>query len=160
MDRLYILCIEDQPEVLRAISSDLRPLENVSRIEECESAEEAAGVVEDIDRAGDHVAVVVSDHVMPERTGVDFLIELHHDVRFKNTRKILLTGLATHQDTIRAINRADIDRYIEKPWQPEQLRQYVRELLTLYVLDAGLDYQRYLPVLDQPTLLGELRRKG
>ena len=27
--------------------------------------------------------------------------------------KLLLTGLATHQDTINAINNADIDRFIE-----------------------------------------------
>jgi len=157
MDRLYILCLEDQREVLNTILEELEVFEEYCILEGSETAEEARDLLEDISREGDHLAVVVSDHIMPGQTGVDFLVDLKEDGRFRRTRTLLLTGLATHQDTIRAINEAGIDRYLEKPWQPEILVRYVKELLTLYILDTGLDYQDFLSVLDQPTLLERLR---
>ncbi len=158
MDRLYILCIEDQREVLNAIVEELSAFEDAFLIEECESAAEAEELLEEIEAEGDHLALVISDHVMPGKSGVDFLIELEKDERFEASRKILLTGLATHQDTIKAINWAAIDRYIEKPWSSETLLRYVKELLTEYLIERGINYQPYLPLLDQATLYELLRR--
>ncbi|GAB4424043.1 MAG: response regulator [Bacteroidia bacterium] len=160
MERLYIICIDDQREVLDAISKDLAPLEGPFLIEECESAEEALDVLEDIDAEGGYPAVIVSDHVMPEKNGVEFLVEVNQDSRFVATKKILLTGLATHQDTIQAINYAAIDKYIEKPWKADALVQQVRILLTSYILDKGLDYEPFRSYLDLPTLLEKLRKSS
>lgn len=160
MDRLYILCLEDQREVLNAIAEDLAEFDEIGIVEECESAEEAAALLDDIDSRGDYLAVVVSDHVMPGQTGVDFLTELKADGRFPRTRKILLTGLATHQDTIRAINQAAIDRYLEKPWTKAQLTQAVRELLTVFVLESGIDYEPIAGRLDQQVLFDHLRHRA
>lgn len=158
MDKLYIICLEDQREVLNAIAEDLSDFDEIGIVEECESVAEAEQLIDEIDQRGDLLAVVVSDHVMPGKTGVEFLTELRNDERFKLTKKILLTGLATHQDTIRAINLAAIDRYLEKPWTREQLTQAVRELLTAFVLEAGLDYMDYLPHLDQQVLFEHLKK--
>ncbi len=157
MDRIYIICVEDQPEVLRAIADDLETFESFCVLEECESAAEAEDLLDDIDAEGDYVGVLVCDHVMPGKTGVQFLAEVDQDRRFPHTRKLLLTGLATQKDTINAINQAGIDRFIEKPWDAEQLAQFVRVLLTEFVLDAGLNYDDYLGELDNPTVLKRLR---
>ena len=70
---------------------------------------------------------------------------------------LLRDGQATHADTINAINEGHIDNYIEKPWQPEKLLSVVKKLLTLYVLDMGLDHTEYMSVLDQQTLFAKLR---
>ena len=51
-----------------------------------------------------------------------------------------------------AINRAAIDRYLGKPWKSEKLIQYVKELLTEFIIGRGIDYQKYLDYLDKPTL--------
>ncbi len=158
MEKLFILCIEDQREVLNSIVEDLSFFEEAMIIEECESAAEATDIVEQIDADGDHLAVVISDHVMPGKNGVEFLSDLHEDNRFKQTKKILLTGLATHADTIRAINKAAIDRYIEKPWQTEVLIQYVKELLTEFVLKKGIPYEPLLDYLDKSTLFELLKQ--
>jgi len=91
MEKLTILCIEDQREVLRAIVNDLAPFLEDFAVEECESAAEARELLDEIDAAGDYLAVVVSDHVMPGESGVEFLSALNEDVRFEGTRKILLT---------------------------------------------------------------------
>lgn len=158
MEKIYILLVEDQREVLQAVAKDLSEFEDIFLIEECESAAEAKSIMETTYRNGDYVALIVADHVMPEKSGIDFLIDVNKDDRFADTRKILLTGLATHQDTIRAINSAAIDLYLEKPWKSSVLKEAVKKTLTEFILAKGIDYQPYLKHLDQ-TVLFEILRK-
>ncbi len=158
MENIVIVIIEDQREVLEAIAKDLAFFEDAFLIEECDSADEAEELLETLDAEGQQIALVVSDHIMPGRSGVDFLIELNDDPRFVTTRKILLTGLATHSDTINAINNAAIDRYIEKPWEAQQLINYAKSLITEFILEKGLPYQAYMKYLDNEILLKKLHR--
>ncbi|MCG8697751.1 MAG: response regulator, partial [Bacteroidales bacterium] len=150
--------LDDQREVLSTIAKDLIDFEDLFIVEECESADEAAELIEDIDGQGDHLGVVISDHVMPGKSGVDFLSDVNNDARFSSTKKILLTGMATHQDTIQAINNARIDKYVEKPWQSDQLTNMVKELVTRFIFEKGIDYQKYVKLLDQKVLFEVLRR--
>ena len=159
MEMLHIICIDDQREVLAALRKDLTLFQNVCTIISCESAEEAEDVLDELDAAGKKLALLICDHVMPGKNGIEFLAEFDKDLRFPDTMKLLLTGLATHQDTIYAINEAHIDRYIEKPWSEEELIYAVKILLTKFVLTAGLEYEWYLEVIDQKTLYGDLRGK-
>ncbi|MDA3891659.1 MAG: response regulator [Salinivirgaceae bacterium] len=159
MDKLTIIYVDDQREVLSTISKDLQVFEKYVALEECESAHEALALLDDIEGEGDHVAVIISDHIMPGKNGVEFLAEVDTDVRFPQTKKMLLTGQATHQDTIRAINTAGIENYIEKPWDAENLVDSVKILLTKYIFSVGIDYQSYSPILHQPTLLNYLSKQ-
>ncbi len=156
METINIICVDDQPEVLDSVMRDLRPLTPHVRLEDATSVDECRELVEQIDAEGDHVALIISDQVMPGATGVELLRAIAADRRFAKTRKVLLTGQASHADTIEAINDGHIDNYVEKPWQPEKLLAVVKRLLTLYVLDAGLETAPLMPVLDQPTLLRKL----
>lgn len=158
MEKIFIVCIDDQREVLNALMEDLAIFEKHFELEECESAGEALDVIESIDQEGDFLGVVISDHVMPGMTGVELLAAISSDGRFPLTRKVLLTGLATHKDTIEAINSADLDRYIEKPWNKEDLIKMVKTLVTQYILKKGIDYEKYLELLDNETLYSELRK--
>lgn len=158
MENIVIIIIEDQREVLEAIAKDLSFFEDVFLIEECDTADEAEELMENLDSEGHHIALVVSDHIMPGRSGVDFLIELNDDSRFAQTRKILLTGLATHSDTINAINNAAIDRYIEKPWDVQQLINYSKALITEYILEKGIRYEAYMKYLDNEIILKKLHK--
>ena len=157
METINIICVDDQQEVLDSVMRDLRPLASHVRLEEASSVADCMQLLEQIDDDGDHVALVISDQVMPGETGTELLGKIAADRRFAKTRKVLLTGQATHADTINAINDGHIDNYIEKPWQPEKLLSVVKRLLTLYVLDAGLDHKDYMPVLDTSTLFSKLR---
>ncbi len=158
MDNLTIICIDDQREVLNALTEDLENIETSVRIEACESVDEAWEIIESIDSAGDHLALVITDQVMPENTGVDILKRLHDDPRFSATRKILLTGLATHQDTIEAINASKLDNYVEKPWEKNKLEEIIKQLLTKFILAKGIEYQQYPELIDQNTLFEQLRK--
>ena len=154
---LNVLCVDDQREILAALRNDLSSLPFA--LDTCESAAEAQELLDEIDAEGGHVAVIVCDHVMPEKSGVDWMAELNADERFPHTRKLLLTGLATHRDTIHAINEADIDMYLEKPWDADILRAAVRRMATEYVFAAGLDHMEIIRELDQEVLYRELKKR-
>lgn len=157
MEKLNIICVDDQREVLSAVLQDLEPLATWLNIEDCESAYEVLDLMDDLDAQGEHIALIISDHVMPGKTGVDLLTEVAEDSRFKGTKKVLLTGLATHTDTINAINAAGIDRYFEKPWNAKTLVECVRSLVTEYVFERGMDYTEWHDHLDQKIVLARLR---
>lgn len=154
---LHILCVDDQREVLAAIQNDLSVLP--FKGEYCESAEEAWEVMEDLDADGNLLALIVCDQVMPEKNGVDFLVEVAADDRFVKTRKMMLTGLATHSDTIRAINESNIDAYVEKPWSANDLLETVKRLVTEYVIEAGVEHQDFMDSLHAETLYKALHKR-
>lgn len=157
MEKLNVICVDDQREVLSAVLQDLEPLHQWLNIEDCESAGEVLELMDELDAEGEMIALIISDHVMPGKIGVELLTEVSQDSRFVRTRKVLLTGQATHTDTINAINSAGIDRYFEKPWQASQLIECVRNLVTQYIFDMGLDYTQYHEHLDQSVVFERLR---
>lgn len=156
MSRLVILCIEDEDEVRDAVVRDLEVFEPAFLIEMAEDADDARQVVQEVIGAGDAIALVIADHRLPGMQGTDFLIELHGTAGTAAARKILLTGQAGHEDTIRAINEASLDHYISKPWTEEELHSVVREQLTEYVLENVEDVLPYVSVLDGARLLQRL----
>ena len=161
MTRPVVICIDDQREVLAALLKDLAPLEDLFELIDCESADEAGQLLDELDAAGRFIALVIADHVMPGQSGIDFLASIARDERFCHMRKLLLTGLASHADTIRAINIAEIDRYIPKPWQPGELMNTVRYLITEFIFEVlPDDYLQYSNVLDDTLVLQEMRRRG
>ncbi|MFY0650848.1 MAG: response regulator [Cyclobacteriaceae bacterium] len=157
MEKLYIVCVEDQREVLNTVSEQLSVFEEYLVLEECESADEAEELIDEIDANGDFVAVVISDHVMPGKSGVELLVGIQEDGRFEATKKILLTGQATHMDTIQAINQAGIDNYVEKPWESGDLVGKVSTLVTEYIVEKGLDYEAFTEILDKQKLFDLLK---
>ncbi|MUI53459.1 response regulator [Aliivibrio fischeri] len=157
MEKLNLICVDDQREVLSAVLQDLAPLKTWVNIEECESADEALDLLDELDGEGGYIALVISDHIMPGKNGVELLTDVSHDYRFLRTKKVLLTGQATHQDTITAINRARIESYIEKPWNASELLALATRLITEYIFDKGLEYTDYQEHLDQQVVLDRLR---
>ena len=158
MSRLVILCIEDEDEVRDAVIRDLEVFEPTFLVEMAEDADDARQVLADTADAGDEIALVIADHRLPGMQGTDFLIELHGEAATAKARKVLLTGQAGHEDTIRAINQADLDHYISKPWSPEGLHAVVREQLTEYVLRNVEDVLPYVAILDGTRLLERVAR--
>lgn len=156
-----IICVDDQPDVLAAVRRDLEPLATLTQLLTASSADEAWELAEDSDASGYPVAVVVTDQVMPDGDGVSLLKRLQKDSRFRHARTCLLTGQATHADTIEAINVAQVGRYVEKPWQGERLREAVVALFTQWLLEeSGEDYQPFMAILDQDLLREHLHRRG
>lgn len=65
------------------------------------------------------VDLIISDFVMPEMNGIEFLVEAK---KLKpNVTSMLLTGYADKENAIKAINEVGIYKYLEKPWQPDDI---------------------------------------
>jgi len=158
MKQIAILSVEDEPEVREAIRRDLRLFEEQFRIEAAEDAEDAREAIRLIQADGDVVGLILCDHRLPGASGVDFLTELEAEPENRALRKVLLTGQAGQQDTIRAINEGGLHHYIGKPWQAEELVEVVRSQLTDFVLAAEINPLPYLAVLDGARLLAATGR--
>jgi two-component system, OmpR family, phosphate regulon response regulator PhoB len=153
VSELVILCVDDEPEVRDALLRDLVPYGAVARVEAAEDVPDARAVVRECKAAGDRLALVLCDHRMPGEDGVSFLVELDQDPDTAPARKVLVTGQAGLEDTVRAVNQAHLDHYVAKPWTAEELRQVVDEQLTDFVLDEVDDLLPYVSVLDGRRIL-------
>jgi CheY-like chemotaxis protein len=158
MNPIYILCVEDEPEVLAAVVRDLAPFEEKFPIESASTAAEARRVVREVILPRGKLGVVVCDHVLPGEDGVSFLVALQQDPRTAPARKILLTAQAGLAATVEALNKAALKHYLAKPWQPEELRAVVRRQLTDFVLEQETDLYPYLTVLEADRLAEKIRQ--
>jgi FixJ family two-component response regulator len=78
------------------------------------------------------VSVVITDQRMPGMTGVELLKQVYE--QFPETVRIILTGFADSEATINAINDGHIYGYINKPWEPDELKTIVRRATELHAL--------------------------
>ncbi len=157
MKKAHIILIDDQIDVLSTIMRDLAPFKDKFILDDCESADEAEDLIEELEASGEMMALIISDHIMPNENGIAFLSELSEDDRFDGIRKVLVTGQASHKDTIDAINNASIDYYISKPWVVDNLHAVVKEMITIWVLDHDLDYRAYEGFIDSKILFKRLK---
>lgn len=156
--KIYILVVEDEPEVLDSIVRDIGEFESFFPIEMADTAEEARELIQTILGEGDEVGLILCDHVLPGDNGVELLVEMQHDELTLPTKKVLITGQAGLQETVRAVNEADLKHYIAKPWDKEDLVSIVKELLTDYVLEHQEDPLKYMQVLDGERIAEEIRK--
>src|SRR5215468_8726869 len=126
-----IVCVDDDEAMLSTVVRCLKrePLDVRSTL----SASEALGWI-----ASEDVAVLVSDYDMPEMTGAQ--LAGHARRVHPETVRILLTGKRTLDTAIDGINQGEIFRFLNKPFDNEQLRSAVhagvarnKELLAMSV---------------------------
>lgn len=160
MRELAILVVEDEPEVREAIMRDLREFADDFLIEAAEDVDDAKDVLGQLAESGAAVGLILCDHLLPGERGVDFLIDLNDDPATAPIRKVLVTGQAGLEDTVRAVNEANLDHYIAKPWTPEQLHEVVRDQLTDFVIDEWDDLLAYVSVLDGARLMAVIAERG
>lgn len=113
-----LLFVDDEPAILSALRRLFRPLGY--RILLAESGDAALEVL-----AREPVDLVLSDMRMPGMNGA----QLQQIVcqRWPDVARLLLTGYADISSTIAAINQGEIQRYIAKPWDDQELLLAVRE---------------------------------
>lgn len=124
--RWTVLCVDDEPNILSALKRSLRA-ENWRLL----TASGGAEALETLAR--EEVDLVISDMRMPAMDGAQLLEQISR--RWPGAIRILLTGHADLGATIAAINRGKIFRYLNKPWNDEELRATVRQGLDLCALE-------------------------
>ena len=128
-----ILCVDDEEGVLHALEQQLtQRFGSECDIACAQSGDDALELIEELERDGEKLAVIIADQIMPGMKGVELLEAVHN--RSPDTAKILLTGQAGLEAVISAINRAELDFYAAKPWDEANLRLAVEGLLRGYRL--------------------------
>ena len=122
--RSTVLLVDDEPHSLSAMRMALEDEFD------CVTAGDAAQAVAAMD--AEWVQVVICDHRMPGRTGVDLLTELRE--RWPDTVRIIITGYTDPGAMQAAINDAGIHQFLTKPWHPEQLLMAARNGARLFGL--------------------------
>lgn len=156
--KIYILVVEDEPEVLDAIVRDISNFESHFVIEMADTAEEAREIIQSIFNQGNQLGLILCDHVLPGDNGVELLVEMQHKPETESTQKVLITGQAGLHETVRAVNEANLRHYIAKPWEKEQLVKIVKNQLTDYVLGHVSNPMPYMSVLDGERIAEQIRK--
>lgn len=106
-----VLCVDDEPNILRALFWLLR---KDFQVVTAESGAEGLDII----RKGDF-DVVISDNRMPGMNGVDFLGQVK--TLAPRAMRILLTGYSDMQAVIQSVNHSEVFRFVSKPWDVVEL---------------------------------------
>lgn len=126
----FIIIVDDDEQVLRAIQRDVRTkYYSEYRVSATDSANEALELIKELKLKNETVALFISDQRMPEMEGVVFL-ERSKEI-YPEAKLVLLTAYSDIDVAVRAINRLKLDYYLLKPWNPpdEKLYPVVDDLL-------------------------------
>ncbi|HCQ15694.1 MAG TPA: fused response regulator/thioredoxin-disulfide reductase, partial [Cryomorphaceae bacterium] len=148
MKNPIILAVDDDPQVIRAVSRDLRKrYRDEYRIVATDSAREALESLQEMKNQGLEVALFVSDQRMPEMLGVDFLEKAKK--LYPKAKRVLLTAYSDTDAAIQAINEVQLDYYLMKPWDPPEEKMYP-------VLDDHLEewQSQYIPEFSGIRVIG------
>ncbi len=136
-----ILIVDDEMANLRALESLLNRHYTVL------TAANGVAALQAIqgDWQGREIHLIISDHRMPEMSGIVFLQEVR-DLLPRSIR-ILLTAFKDVQVILESINRAQIFKYILKPYDRDDLLITIERALELY--DTQLELERYRLSLEE-----------
>lgn len=138
MAKPVIICVDDEKIVLTSLRQELEHgLGDQFNFEIAESGEEGLELIDEFLDMGIDIPVVISDQLMPGMKGDEFLTEVNR--KGPQIRKILLTGQASADAVGNAVNKANLYRYIAKPWDEKDLRLTVAEAAKSYLVNQALE---------------------
>lgn len=117
-----ILCVDDEPNILSSLRRLLRSQGYTLFF--AESGKVGLEIMEK-----ENIDLVMSDMRMPEMDGATFLTKVSE--KWPETMRILLTGYSDMSATIDAINKAQIFKYISKPWEDNDILLTIKNALEL-----------------------------
>jgi thioredoxin reductase (NADPH) len=123
MAKPVLLTVDDDAEVLRAVERDLRrEYGNRFRVLRADSGEKALDTLRQLKLRNDPVALMLVDQRMPRMSGVEFIEQAN--AIYPEAKRALLTAYADTAAAIGAINKARVDYYLMKPWDPPEENFY------------------------------------
>jgi response regulator RpfG family c-di-GMP phosphodiesterase len=136
-----VLCVDDEIRIVEGLKDVLK---DDFDVHVATGAEEALRTVNHLD----DLAVVVCDMRMPKVDGATLLRAMAR--HRPHATRILLTGQASREDAIRAVNEGQIFKLLTKPCRAEELKGAINEGVALHRL--ALAERRIL----QETLIGAI----
>lgn len=117
---MRVLVVDDFATMRKIIKNVLKQI-NIENVLEAESGKHALSVMKN-----DPVDLIISDWIMPEMTGIEFLKACKGDDEFKGIPFIMVTAEAQKENIMEAI-KSGVDNYIVKPFTPDKLKDAIEK---------------------------------
>lgn len=123
-DKINVLYVDDEVHNLRSFKATFR---REFQIYTAESGKDALQILKN-----KPVDIIITDQRMPGMSGIEFLVEAR---KIKpEPMRILVTGYSDINAVIDSINKGQVYRYLNKPWQEEDLRNTIKSAYEVYHL--------------------------
>lgn len=122
---IKIQLLDDEPHILKALQRVLRPHHwEVHSFSDGQAALEALTEHE--------FAVIIADYQMPSLDGITYLQFAKQ--RQPHAIRMMLSAHGDRQSMMQAINRAEVYRFLSKPWDDYEIETAVQSAIDLYLL--------------------------
>jgi two-component system chemotaxis response regulator CheY len=119
---MRILVVDDFATMRKIVRNVLKQI-NQTDVTEAENGKAALSVLK-----GEQIGLIISDWIMPEMTGIDFLRACKDDPDLKKIPFIMVTAEAQKESVIEAI-KGGVDNYIVKPFTPDKLQAAINQAM-------------------------------
>lgn len=115
------LVVDDFATMRKIVKNVLKQI-NITNVTEAENGKIAL----DILRKDPDYELIVSDWIMPEMTGIEFLRACKEDENIKKIPFVMVTAEAQKDSVVEAI-KGGVDNYIVKPFTPDKLQEAIEK---------------------------------
>ena len=115
---MKVLVVDDFETMRKIIKNVLKQI-NIEDVLEAENGKQALTVLKN-----DSADLIISDWIMPEMTGIEFLKACKGDETIRKIPFIMVTAEAQKDNIMEAI-KSGVDNYIVKPFTPDKLREAI-----------------------------------
>ena len=147
--KINVLYVDDEENNLIAFKASFR---RYFSIYTAVSADEAQQIL-----AQNTIHVLITDQRMPGTLGTELLAKAAID--FPDQTRILLTGYSDIEALKDAVNRGQIFRYLQKPWNDDELKKTIEDSYNVYHIKKEAQEQNELLILTNEQLEFMLRQK-
>jgi len=122
---MRVLVVDDFATMRKIIKNVLKQI-SIDNVVEAENGKHALSVLRT-----DDIDFIISDWIMPEMTGIEFLRACKEDETIKNIPFVMVTAEAQKDSVLEAI-KSGVDNYIVKPFTPEKLKDVISKTMAKF----------------------------
>ena len=115
---MRVLVVDDFATMRKIVKNVLKQI-NIENVVEAENGKHALSVLK-----SEEVDLIISDWMMPEMTGIEFLKVCKEDDEKKKIPFIMVTAEGQKDSVMEAI-KSGVDNYIVKPFTPDKLKEAI-----------------------------------
>ncbi|HNQ45421.1 MAG TPA: response regulator [Syntrophorhabdus sp.] len=115
---MKVLVVDDFATMRKIVKNVLKQI-NIENVVEAENGKHALNVLN-----SEEIDLIISDWMMPEMTGIEFLKVCKEDDEKKKIPFIMVTAEGQKGSVMEAI-KSGVDNYIVKPFTPDKLKDAI-----------------------------------
>jgi two-component system chemotaxis response regulator CheY len=116
--KMKVLVVDDFATMRKIVKNVLKQI-NIENVVEAENGKHALNVLR-----SEEIDLIISDWMMPEMTGIEFLKVCKEDDEKKKIPFIMVTAEGQKDSVMEAI-KSGVDNYIVKPFTPDKLKEAI-----------------------------------